>query len=231
VKSILISTTGMKKYLIIDFDSTLVKVESLDELAKKSLKCRKNCEEIVSDILRITNLGMDGKMPFAESLRRRIELIRTTKKDIDEVAEIIKEEITNSISKNKEFFENNFEDIYIISGGFKELIYPAAIKLGIKKENILANEFIFDKNNKVIGIDESNLMSQDNGKTKQIEALNLKGNICVIGDGWTDCQAKNSGIVDSFVAFTENISRKRVVKNADFVANNFDEAIEYFNKI
>ena len=48
-------------YFIIDFDSTFVTVESLEELAKITLKDKSGKEEILKEVSRITNLGMEGK--------------------------------------------------------------------------------------------------------------------------------------------------------------------------
>ena len=56
-------------------------------------------------------------------------------------------------------FDN--DKIIIISGGFYELIYPVVSKFGIKKENIFANTFIYDKDGKIIGVDKNNPLSKN----------------------------------------------------------------------
>ena len=50
----------------------------------------------------------------------------------------------------------------------------------------------------------------------------------MVGDGYTDYEVKKYNAADIFIAYTENINRKSVVKNADIVANNFDKVIEEF---
>ena len=60
--------------------------------------------------------------------------------------------------------------------------------------------------------------------------LNLCGNIIVVGDGYTDYEIKKCGVADTFIAFTENISRQSVIEKADIVANNFNTVITEFMK-
>lgn len=219
----------MKK-LIIDFDSTLVKVEALDMLAEHTLRESENRDEIVNEIKKITELGMNGEISFPESLSRRIKLIQTTKEVVTEVGENIKKKISDSILANLDFFKNNKDNIFIISGGFKDLIFPTAEILGISFKNILANEFVFDDNGNLIGVDGENLMAKKNGKVNQLKTLNLDGELIMVGDGWTDYQTKESGVVNKFIAYTENVSREKVIQKADLVVNNFNEVIKYFYK-
>lgn len=219
----------MKK-LIIDFDSTLVKVEALDMLAERVLRENENRDEIVGEIKKITELGMNGEISFPESLGRRIKLIQATKEIIAEVGEEIKKQISDSILVNLGFFKNNKENIFIISGGFKDLIFPTAEVLGIYPKNILANDFVFDERGNLIGIDGENLMAKENGKVNQLKVLNLTGELIMVGDGWTDYQTKEFGVVDKFIAYTENVTRKKVLREADFLADNFKKVIDYFEK-
>ncbi len=237
-------------YFIIDFDSTLVQVEALDELAHITLKQHSQKTSLVQQIKDITTLGMEGKISFTESLSRRLELFHIEKYHIEKLVRLLKKKITPSIERNKDFFQNHKDTIYIISGGFKEYITPIAKMLGISESNILANEFKFDKNGQVIGYDTKNPLSQKGGKAKAIKQLKLKGIIHVIGDGFTDYEIKSSfwGVRNErlqnqltskrswtsqddeeknqkviFYAFTENVSRELVTQNADHVIPNFDE--------
>ena len=62
-----------KNYYIIDFDSTFTQVEALDEMAKISLKNHPQKEEILKQIEDYTNLAMEGKLSFTESLASHIQ--------------------------------------------------------------------------------------------------------------------------------------------------------------
>ena len=218
----------MKK-LIIDFDSTLVKVEALDKLAERSLVGNRDREIIIKEIKKITEMGMNGEITFSESLQKRIKLIQTDRDVIAEVADLIKKEISDSVLENMQFFRKNSANIFIISGGFKDLILPTAEILGIHPKNILANDFVFGEKGDLIGIDENNLMAQENGKVNQLKLLNLTGELIMVGDGWTDYQTKEAGAVHYFIAYTENVYREKVVNLADGVADNFKKIVCYFN--
>jgi D-3-phosphoglycerate dehydrogenase len=215
-------------FLIIDFDSTLVKLESLDLLADIVLNSHKDRDQIVQRIKEITRLGMEGKINFGESLEQRVKLFSPRKKDIDSLVTILKENISDSVLRNINFFKNNCESIYIISGGFKEFIIPIAAQFGIESGHVLANNFIWD-GEKSLGFDKINPLSQNWGKVKAVQNLKLKGEVVVIGDGFTDYEIRQKGAADKFIAFVENIVRENVVKNADFVAKDFNQVIKYLN--
>jgi len=218
-----------KKYFIIDFDSTFVKSEGLEELARIALKNNPEKNEIYEKIKTITNLGLEGKLSFGKSLSQRLKLFKGTKKDVQTVARLFKRKITNSIKHNKQFFKTYRDSIYIVSGGFKEFIIPVMKTFRIPNSNIFANTFIFDRTGNIVGYDQKNPLAQDNGKYNAVRLLDLKGEIYIIGDGYTDYQIKQLGAAKYFIAFTENVIRKSVIKEADQIAPNFDEFL-YANK-
>ena len=209
-------------HFIIDYDSTFIKVESLDELSKIS---NGDDETINNKISEITNLGMEGKISFSDSLRKRIELIECNKEDIVKTVEILEKKVSDSFKNNVSFLKNNAENILIISSGFHELIEPIVIKYGIKKENIFANKFLYD-NNKVIGYDKKNPLSKSQGKVNILKELKLKGEVHVIGDGYTDYEIKKEGLANYFYLFIENIKRESVVKSADYLLKSLDQFIK-----
>ena len=209
-------------HFIIDYDSTFIKVESLDELSKIS---NGEDETINNKISEITNLGMEGKISFSDSLRKRIELIECNKEDIVKTVEILEKKVSDSFKNNISFLKNNAENILIVSSGFHELIEPIVIKYGIKKENIFANKFLYD-NDKVIGYDKKNPLSKSQGKVKILKELKLKGEVHVIGDGYTDYEIKKEGLANYFYLFIENIKRESVVKSADYLLKSLDQFIK-----
>ena len=87
------------------------------------------------------------------------------------------------------------------------------------------NQFIYDSNGNVIGIDKNNNMSKKSGKVLMIKALKLSGKIDVIGDGFTDYEIKKSGLASNFYAFIENINREKISQLSDKALNSFDDYI------
>lgn len=218
-----------KKYFVIDFDSTFTKVEAFDLLAEISLKDNANRNEIIKQIKEITHQGMDGTITFRDSLEKRIELLNTKQSHLPLLVNRLKENVSASFIRNKDFFKEHADYIYIISNGFKEFIAPIVTEFGIKVDNILANEFSFDDDGNVIGFDEENPLSSNNGKVEQLKKLNLEGDIYVIGDGYTDYEIKHAGLANKFYAFTENVKRENILTRADHIAPSLDEFLYHNN--
>lgn len=218
------------KIFIIDFDSTFIKSETLDLLAEYSLKNIPDSARIIQEIRNITNEGMEGKINFSESLRKRIGLLKANRKHIDSLVEKLREDVSVSFRRNKKFFSDFSDRIFIISNGFKEIIAPIVSEYEIQMDKVYANTFTYDENGNLTGFDEGNILSKDNGKAELLKNLNLQGDIYVIGDGYSDYQIKEAGLANKFYAFTENIERNIVVEKADHVAPSLDEIL-YHNKI
>jgi len=215
-------------YIIIDFDSTFVKIETLDKLAEIALNKNPQKRKILDKIKKITTEGMNGKIPFSVSLQKRLRLFKATKEDIYKLINILKNNISLSVARNRDFFKKYKKNIYVISGGFIEYIYPLIKPFGVDKKHILANRFIFNKAGTITGFNKNNFLSQKDGKIKQIKALNLKGEIYVIGDGYSDYQIKKAGLANKFFVFCENVKRDVVIKHADYVLPNLDEFLYRF---
>ncbi len=211
-----------RKY-VFDFDSTLTRVEALDVLAEMTLQGKSNKEEVINEIQKITNLGIDGDISFTESLERRIKLLKAHKNDLEGLVQELRQKISKSIESNKEFFEKFSEDIYVISCGFKEFIDPIVQEYNIPSERVYANTFEFDAEGYIVGFDEKNPLSQHNGKIECLEQMNLEGEVQVIGDGYSDYVMREAGIAHKFFAYTENVHRAKATDKADHVAPNLDE--------
>ncbi|MBL7992379.1 MAG: HAD-IB family phosphatase [Candidatus Kapabacteria bacterium] len=211
--------------IIIDFDSTLVQVESLEDLADIALANADDRLERVQSIADLTNQAMTGTMGFDEALARRIPLLGARREHLTELVEVLKQKYTPSLLRNTEWFRANGERLYVVSGGFREFIVPVMEPLGFKPENIFANTFIFDDAGNITAADTANFLSQDDGKTKLLRHLNLPKPRLIIGDGFSDYQLRASGECEAFYVLTENINRSEVVKRADRVLASFDELL------
>jgi len=219
-----------KRNYVFDFDSTLTRVEALDVLAEITLKNNPRKEEIIQEIIDITNLGIDGEISFTESLERRIKLLNAKKADLTKLVSDLKMQVSSSIERNKEFFQLYADDIYVISCGFKEFIDPIVKEYNIPSERVYANTFEFAADGKIIGFDANNPLSQHNGKIKCLKDMNLNGEIQVIGDGYSDYVTREAGVADKFFAYTENVSRNKTTEKADHIAPNLDEFL-YINDL
>ncbi|WP_231460468.1 HAD-IB family phosphatase [Pedobacter sp. Leaf132] len=219
-----------KAYYIIDFDSTFTQVEALDELARISLKKHPQKESIFQKIEDYTNLAMEGKLSFSESLAQRVKLLEADEEHLKQLIKHLKKKVSTSFSRNAEFFKKHADEVLIVSGGFKEFITPVVSQYHIKKENIYANTFVTTGDGKIIDYDHANPLSEEGGKVKLLQHLKLEGELFGIGDGYSDFQLRESGLINKFFAFTENIARESIVAKADHITPSFDEFL-YVNDL
>ena len=160
-------------YLIIDFDSTFVTVESLDELAHIVLKDNPESTQRLETIRAITRAGMEGSIPFDESLSKRLKLLNINQKDIHAATIVLAKKVTPSFKRNKQFLMENAQNILIISGGFYEMIIPIVLEYGIVEDQVFANKFVYKGTSKIANVDSQNIMAQSGGKVAQANACLL----------------------------------------------------------
>lgn len=219
----------MTKYYVIDFDSTFTKVEALDVLGEISLEGNAKKKQVLKEVEDLTNQGMGGDLSFRDSLEKRLNLLQATEQHLPRLVDTLKKHVSTSFIRNKSFFKENHENIFIISNGFKEFIVPIVQEYGIREENVFANTFEFDHNGNIVGFDRSNRLSNNNGKVEQLKSLNLKGDVYVIGDGYTDYEIKAAGLANKFYAFTENVTRDNILEKADHITPSLDEFLYLHN--
>lgn len=214
---------------IFDFDSTFTQVEALDVLANISLAANKKNEKLAA-IADLTQKGMSGQISFSQSLKERMKILSGTRQDVETLIIQLKSKISISIKQNKDFFLKNSENIYIVSSGFKDFIDPVVADYHISPDHVFANTFTWSEDGFITGFDNRNVLSQDGGKPILAKKLNLPSPIYVIGDGYTDYEIKKEGQADYFIAYTENVRRPTVTKNADFIATNFNDFLNFVSK-
>ena len=218
------------RHFVIDFDSTFTQVEALDILGEISLEDHKERNERLQKLSDLTNSGMAGDLSFRESLEQRLALLNAEEQHLPKLVDRLRSKVSTSFVRNREFFEENQENIYIISNGFKEFIVPIVKEFGIREENVFANTFLADENGKLNNFDTTNVLSSNNGKVEMLKRLDLQGDVYVIGDGYTDYEIKAAGLANKFYAFTENVERGNVLEKADHITPSLDEFL-YLHKM
>eukprot|EP00184_Porphyridium_aerugineum_P001568 CAMPEP_0184707014 /NCGR_PEP_ID=MMETSP0313-20130426/37054_1 /TAXON_ID=2792 /ORGANISM="Porphyridium aerugineum, Strain SAG 1380-2" /LENGTH=639 /DNA_ID=CAMNT_0027168585 /DNA_START=92 /DNA_END=2011 /DNA_ORIENTATION=- len=214
-----------------DVDCTLTVDDGLDSLAN-FLGCH-------DEVARITNEAMNGKMDLSEALQRRLDVMNPTVEKLVAYAKSnpaalrlvpgIRELIHELKARNIE--------VFLISGGFRELILPIADALQVPRTNIFANRFVYMADDepgedgfvriRVRGFDPKEPTSQEGGKPeaiRRIRKLNPYKTVVMVGDGITDLEAvQETGGADLFIGYGGVIEREIVAKNADWFINSYDE--------
>lgn len=216
-----------KLFVFFDVDSTVVSIETLDYLVAKSLAQKPPTERIriAQEISTITDKGMNGEIDLKESIRARIRIGKITKKDVEDLAAHMTEYLTTGIEKCIQFLQENNQEVFLLSSGFQEYLQPLAEKLGIPKEHVFGNKFLYDQTGKVIGADETNPLITADGKRHVItdykKEKNEKGFFIMVGDGINDLATRT--IVNCCIGFGAHKIRKKVQQSADrFVTNTRD---------
>jgi D-3-phosphoglycerate dehydrogenase len=210
---------------LIDFDSTLIKRETLEVLAEIALADVPDKTERLGAVSRLTARAMNGEMPFGEALAERLDLIEAHREHLPRVVEELKNGISDSFLRNREFLRRYADRIYIVSNGFREIVAPVVAVLGLRSDHVDANDFEFDAGGKIIGFAGDNSLARDGGKATVARTLAGGGELIGIGDGWSDYEVFRAGAAQRFYAFTENVARPRVVEAAERIAPSLDEVL------
>ncbi len=210
---------------ILDFDSTLVRVETLPFLADACLPHDADGEARRARIVELTDAAMEGRIDFAEALAERLRLLNLHRSQLLELAERLVTEISPSFARNRDFLRRHAQQIHILSSGFHELIEPLAAELGLLPEQVHANRLLFDEQGLVTGCDQDSPLSRSGGKVELLRTLALPGRLLMVGDGWSDLEVAEAGLVERFYAFTENVRRDAVLSRGGHEAPSFDEVL------
>ena len=130
----------MKTLFLFDFDSTIVTVETLDELFEKSARTSSEKEQLSAEIEAITNAGMNGELDFRESLWRRIQTANIHQEHIDSLASELLRGITKISQRVFPFARRKTSRRYCF-GRISRTYFPVADHLCIPREYCFANDF------------------------------------------------------------------------------------------
>ncbi len=200
-----------------DFDSTVVKKETLDDAIATALAEHPEKERLVREIDNITRLGMEGKLSFLDSVTRRLQFVPLSKKLLEDSGRRMLNEITPGMEDIFSWLSEAGHGVHIVSGGFLELIAPVAKKLGVPDADVHSNKFIFDSAGNVVATDTASLLWTNDGKTPVLRALRAEypeERFVMIGDGINDYKAFESGAADDFFGFGANVVRESVKAKA-----------------
>lgn len=202
-----------------DVDSTIITEEGIDELA---MYCGKG-----SEVAALTKEAMGGSMTFQEALRRRLDIIKPSQRQIREFLKTHPSTISGGVRELIDQLRRNSAEIYLISGGFDCLIEPVADALEIPLCNLFANKLYFHFNGSYAGFDTNQVTSKSGGKGEAIKLIKGRFNsnkvVAMVGDGMTDMEACPPA--DFFIGYGGNAVREEVQKRATYYVTNFADIL------
>lgn len=211
----------LKKAQIVcfDVDSTIITEEGIDELAQF---CGKG-----SEVAALTKEAMGGSMTFQEALKRRLDIIKPSQRQIREFLKTHPSIISSGVREMIDQLRRNSAEVYLVSGGFDCLIEPVADALEIPLCNLFANKLYFYFNGTYAGFDTNQVTSKSGGKGEAIKIIKGRFNsnkvVAMIGDGMTDLEACPPA--DYFIGYGGNAIREEVQKRATYYVTNFADLL------
>jgi phosphoserine phosphatase len=206
-----------KPTLIFDFDSTLIRGESLELILAAKLK---DLPKEQTKIAEITRLGMEGKISFSKSLEKRLRIAAPSKVELEVFGKNAIFHASQNISGLLLWARNHF-DIWILSGGLYESLIGFAENFSI--QHVYAVKLLWTKDNQFLGINKRDAFSKSKVEGARVLAKNWQSPSIMVGDGFTDYQVFQEGLVDHFIAFTQNVRRDFINKYDINEAKNVSE--------
>ncbi|HEY5078772.1 MAG TPA: HAD-IB family phosphatase [Opitutaceae bacterium] len=191
------------KLICFDCDSTLSSIEGIDELA------RLRGSEVLARVESMTRDAMDGTIPIEQVFGRRLEAIRPTAKDVEEIGRRYVANIEPTAAAAIARLAKAGWTPVVISAGFVQAIRPLAGVLGISR--IEAVELRFSADGSYLGYDTEFPSTRTGGKREIIGMLRQElrpEKVVMVGDGVSDLETAPA--VDLFIAFGRYVARERV---------------------
>jgi phosphoserine phosphatase len=189
-----------------DCDSTLSRIEGIDELARRV--------GLGEEMSKLTDLAMNGVVPLEDVYERRLSLIRPDQESINWLADLYIAEIVEGV---KEVFASLLaqdKTVHIVSGGLRQAILPLAECLGLPESHVHAVDIYFNEDGSYRNYDLNSPLAKTGGKAVVVGTLKAHGSLVMIGDGKTDLEAKQAGAY--VLGFGGVVDRAIVRELADF---------------
>jgi phosphoserine phosphatase len=207
--------------VIFDCDMTLVTVEGIDELARLNGQA--------DQIADLTRQAMDGKIPLEAVYAKRLELLRPTRAELEEVGRIYRRSLTPQTPEVIAALQLAGVEVCIVSGGLKAAVLDLAETLKIPARNVHAVTVRLDelsgswwdytRHQYAGNPDETYFafaptpLAESSGKLAVVRNLASDGKrTMMVGDGSTDLVTRD--VVRLFVGFGGVERRAAVVEEA-----------------
>ena len=201
-----------------DVDSTVTVDEGLDELADFC--------GVGAAVAELTNQAMGGSTPFEVALAARLDLVRPDEAKVAAFLAAHPPRLTDGVAELIAQLHSLDKQVYLVSGGFRQLIYPVADLVGVDHDHVYANNLLFHGDGAYAGFDEKELTAWSGGKSRVMQHLQgVHGDpLVMVGDGATDVEARPPAT--AVIGFGKNVVRESVLRDADWFVYDFKEMMD-----
>lgn len=191
--------------IVFDCDSTLTKIEGIDELAGPA----------ASEVRALTAAAMAGTVSLESVYGERLRHIRPSREDLDDLGRKYIATMVPDASETIAALRWLGKSVRIVSGGLRRPVEILARHMRIGVEAVAAVDVQFDDDGRYMDFDRESPLACSGGKSEVIREWNLPRRVLLVGDGATDLEARPA--VDAFAAFLGVANRPEVAAGADFV--------------
>lgn len=159
-----------------DCDSTLSRIEGIDELARRL--------GLENEIAPLTAAAMDGTLPLDAVYARRLSVVRPDRAVLDWLGTRYIDEMVPGAKETIDALHRAGKSVHIVSGGLLPAIAPLASVLDIPRAHIHAVDVFFDANGCYLDFDRQSPLSHSEGKAAICRSLAAcYQTIALVGDG------------------------------------------------
>jgi phosphoserine phosphatase len=189
-----------------DCDSTLSRIEGIDELAARSGLGR--------EIAALTEAAMNGSLAIDAVYGKRLAAVRPDKAAVAWLGQRYVEELVPGAKETVDALHRLGKAVYIVSGGLLPAIRHLSLSLGIPAARVFAVPIHFDASGGYQGFDETSPLSRAEGKAMVCRRLAAQhASVAMVGDGMTDVAARAACAY--VVGFGGVAHREAVAREAD----------------
>lgn len=189
------------RFVIFDCDSTLTRIEGVDELARMQGR--------ESEIAALTTAAMEGRMALEDVYGRRLERLRPDRAAVDRLGRRYVEELVPGAQATVAALQGRGVGVHIVSGGFLPAVLALARELGLEAGHVHAVELQFASDGRYLGFDQASPLTRAGGKRTVCTGLMQRfGRCAAVGDGVTDLEMQEAGA--DFIGFGGVVVRERV---------------------
>ena len=191
--------------VVFDCDSTLARIEGIDELAGEHAEA----------IRALTEAAMQGAVALEEVYGRRLDVIQPTRPQVAALGRAYVDGLVPDARETVEALLWLGKTVRVVSGGLRPPVEEVARALGLPADAVAAVGIDFAGDGGYAGFERASPLARSGGKETVIRAWTLPRPALLVGDGATDLEARPA--VDTFAAYMGVAFRPAVAAAADFV--------------
>ena len=165
-------------------------------------------------------------MTFQDALAARLDIIKPSKQLMDAFQSVDPLTFTPGFPEVVEALRAQGTTVFLVSGGFAQMIQPHADILNIPPANVFANTILFNADGSYAGFDKTAFTCKSGGKPLAVQHISESlghSPVVMVGDGVTDMEAVPPA--EAFIGFGGVVKRPAVEAGAHWFVSDWEEVL------